>query len=117
MTLSFDVGLVELGMKSLVGTTRKKAAAALQLAAEHILTESNKHVPHRDGTLERSGATSIDAEGLVAAVSYNTPYAKRQHEELTWRHEEGRTAKYLENAINSEREAAARIVARTLGFE
>ncbi len=87
------------------------AADGLFLAAEHILAESNAHVPHEEATLERSGRTSVDRQALKASVSYSTPYAVLQHEDLTLRHDPGRTAKYLENALNSERDTARRIVA------
>jgi len=36
-------------------------------------------------------------------VSYNTPYAVYQHEDLTLHHEKGRKAKYLEDVINDPR--------------
>lgn len=43
----------------------------------------------------------VNAEGAVieGEVSFNTPYAARQHEELTWRHPLGGEAKYLENPL------------------
>lgn len=33
-------------------------------------------------------------------VSFNTPYARRQHEELEWEHLKGGKAKYLEDPFN-----------------
>ena len=33
-------------------------------------------------------------------ISYNTPYARRQHEELDWEHPLGGKAKYLEDPFN-----------------
>jgi hypothetical protein len=38
-------------------------------------------------------------------------YARRQHEELTWKHAPGRNAKYLEGPMNSEREVMLRLMA------
>lgn len=67
-----------------------------------MLGVSSDRVPNEEGTLERSGRVSVDDGALVAAISYDTPYAVRQHEELTYRHSNGRTAKYLENALISE---------------
>lgn len=89
---------------------RSRAARGLQLALEHVLAESNKIVPLEEGTLQRSGTTSIDEGNLTGTVSYNTPYAVRQHEELTWRHAPGRQAKYLETAVNTSREQCLRIM-------
>lgn len=51
---------------------------------------------------------------LEGSISYDTVYARRQHEELTWKHKPGRTAKYLENAMNSEREVMLRLMAVSL---
>lgn len=91
----------------------------LLLGAEHILGVSRTRVPHEDGPLERSGAASVDATRERAAVSYDTPYAVAQHENLTYTHDAGRQAKYLESAVNQERGTAARLirdaVARRLG--
>jgi hypothetical protein len=70
------------------------------LAAEYLLGESNLLVPHEEGDLERSGTVSGDEATGEVAVSYDRPYAVRQHEELTYRHDEGRQAKYLEQPMH-----------------
>lgn len=89
---------------------KRRAARGLQLALEHILAESNKMVPLEEGTLMRSGQISMDEGSLTGSVSYGTPYAVRQHEELGWRHPNGRQAKYLETAVNTSRAECARII-------
>jgi hypothetical protein len=86
-------------------------AEGLGLAAEHLLQVSRTEVPIEEGTLERSGVASVDDDSLTAAVSYDTEYAVRQHEELTWRHAEGRKAKYLEDPMNNERETMLELIA------
>jgi hypothetical protein len=93
-----------------------KAAAAqgLFLAAQHVKEESSRLVPIEEGTLQRSATVSVDEGELVAAVSYDTPYAARQHEELTWRHARGRQAKYLEQPLNGTRAQQTQIIAREL---
>lgn len=93
------------------------AARGLSLAAEHILQVSNASVPLEEATLERSGAASTDPENFTATVSYDTPYAVRQHEEMGYRHDAGRSAKFLENAFNSESDAVRTIIARTISGE
>lgn len=90
------------------------AARGVALAAEHILGESNKKVPLEEATLKRSGTVSTDPDNFTAAISYDTPYAARQHEDMHARHNDNRTAKYLENAMNSERDAALQIIADTI---
>lgn len=87
------------------------AARGLELATEHLLQVSNTQVPIEEGTLERSGVASVDDGNLRGAVSYDTPYAVVQHEDLTMAHDAGRNAKYLENAVNSERRQVAEIIA------
>lgn len=74
-----------------------QAPRALRQAAEHLLEESNRIVPLEEGTLQGSG--EVDSDDRKATVSYNTPYARRQHEELDWRHAGGRQAKYLEDTF------------------
>lgn len=90
---------------------RRGAARGLYMAAEHVLAESDRHVPHEEGTLSRSGKATVDESELRAAVTYDTPYAVTQHEDLTLAHDPGRTAKFLENAFNSQRATIGEIVA------
>ncbi|MCX5587543.1 minor capsid protein [Streptomyces erythrochromogenes] len=95
-----------------LGTTtrgRRAAEEGLQKALEHLLAESRKIVPLREGTLERSGR--VVRAGMNGFVTYDTVYARRQHEELTWKHLPGRKAKYLEGPFNSEREVMLRLMA------
>lgn len=96
---------------------RAAAARGLGLAAEHIMGEAKKTVPLEEGTLERSHATSVDEKKLRAAVSADTPYAAVQHEDMTLNHNQGRTAKWLENAMNSEAKQASEIIAKTIRGE
>ncbi|MFG1997880.1 hypothetical protein ACGFNU_01880 [Spirillospora sp. NPDC048911] len=90
------------------GAERAAAVRGLRLAAEHLLEESRRLVPIQSGDLARSGVASVDAARLTAAVSYDTPYAVRQHEELNFRHDPGRSAKYLEIPATTEAGEIAR---------
>lgn len=90
---------------------RQSAARGLLLGAEHVLGVSNDRVPLDEAALQRSGTASVDEGALDAMVSYDTPYAVPQHERLDYRHAPGREAKYLENALNSERQQALALVA------
>ena len=74
---------------------------ALLAGAEVLLDESNRKAPIETGALIRSGVAR--AEGHKAAAGYNTPYAVRQHEELGYQHDQGREAKFLENAATNNR--------------
>lgn len=88
---------------------RRLAGEGLQRGLEHVLFESNKIVPLREGVLERSGR--VIRNDLEGAITYDTVYARRQHEELTWKHLPGRQAKYLETAMNRERDVVLRLMA------
>ena len=99
---------------------------ALRTGAEAILTEAIDAAPVDTGTLRRSGTVTVgklpdsariyeaaksgnemkdafpDPVGKKKAVyiSFNTPYARRQHEELDYEHPRGGKAKYLEDPFN-----------------
>ncbi|WP_206337686.1 hypothetical protein [Streptomyces sp. WAC 06738] len=88
---------------------RRLQSEGLRRGLEHVLAESRKLVPLEEGTLERS--SWVDVDGLNGIVTYDTVYAARQHEELTWRHLPGRSAKYLELPMNSERDVVLRLIA------
>jgi hypothetical protein len=98
------------------GDRAKRAAHAgsargLTLAAEHILQVSNSRVPIEEGTLERSGVVDVDEDALLASISYDTPYAVVQHEDMLLQHDSGRSPKFLEQALDEEWKAAQRIIA------
>jgi ketosteroid isomerase-like protein len=88
---------------------RRLASEGLQRALEHTLGEANKLVPLDEGTLRRSGR--VDVDGLNGVITYDTVYAVRQHEELTWKHLPGRQAKYLEQPMNTERDVMLQLMA------
>lgn len=96
-------------------TTARRAGVVgvdrgLRLGSEHLLGESRKLVPHEEGVLENSGKTSFDESSHTAAVSFDTEYAAIQHEDLTFQHDDGRQAKYLEQPMNTEAPVIARLV-------
>ena len=88
---------------------KQAARQGLSLAAEHLLTASQAQVPVDEGTLRGSGTVSQD--GDTATVSYSTPYACRQHEELGWHHPKGGKAKYLEDPLHEEQTIIRHIIA------
>lgn len=87
----------------------------LRLASEFLLSEANKRVPHDEGTLERSGSASSD--GKRGAVSYDTPYAVRQHEDMSLRHDGKGESKWLENTLSAEGGTVGQIVATAIRGE
>lgn len=67
-------------------------------AAEVLLAQAVALVPVEEGTLQNSGTAEV--EDGTARVGFNTPYARRQHEDLTLRHPGGGEAKFLEKPLN-----------------
>lgn len=93
---------------------RQAAARGVFLAAEYVLGEANNVVPLDESPLMHSGVASVDEPSLTGMVSYDTPYAVRQHEDLTYRHAPGRTAKYLERPLNASRAEVLALIAAQL---
>ena len=91
---------------------RQAANAGHILASEHLLQVSRELVPLEEGTLSRSGETSVDEASLTANVTYGTPYALIQHEALDFHHDAGRQAKYLEAPSVSEASTFATLMAK-----
>lgn len=90
---------------------RRATLSGLLKAAEHLLGASRRIVPHEEGDLERSGTVSSDPSRNIVAVSYDRPYAVRQHEDMTLRHDEGREPKYLERPMHTERQTMLELIA------
>lgn len=91
------------------------AAAALNHAAELLRGDSQPLAPIDTGILRGSAqVTPATAGNLTAHVSYDTPYAARQHEELGWRHDEGQ-AKYLEGPLTQNASKYQQAIASRLG--
>lgn len=99
--------------------TKRAARHGLELGLEHVLAEANKLVPLDEGTLERSGKVTMDSDPMLirGAVSYDTPYAVRQHEEMSYQHLPGRQPKYLEQPANTEASTVTAIIAATVRSE
>jgi hypothetical protein len=98
---------------------QRGALTGVQLGGEHILEVSNKRVPIEEGTLERSGkvTSEVTETGARAAISYNTPYAVRQHEEMDYHHDKGRSAKFLELAMANAGKVSLSIAAQAVRNE
>lgn len=95
--------------------SRVGAVDGLRLAAFFALTEANRTVPLDEGPLRRSGGTDVDPGALEAVVYYDTPYARRQHEELGWRHPKQGRAKWLELTMQEQQSKIQQIIATQIG--
>lgn len=70
---------------------------ALQAGGELLRDAAVERTPIETSTLR--GTAKVSTSDTQAAVSYDTVYARRQHEEIGWNHPGGGEAKYLENAL------------------
>jgi hypothetical protein len=92
---------------------RRGAGLGSRAAAELLLEVSNRRVPLETGQLLASGQVTTDAAGR-AAVSYSDPNAVRQHEDPHYQHDPGRSRKYLEIPMMTQRPRMLRVMARTI---
>lgn len=95
-------------------SVKTNAGIGLRRASEHVLTEANRTVPWDQGPLERSGNTDVDSGRLRSSIYYDTPYARRQHEEVTWRHPKKGRAKWLELTLREQAAVVNQIVAKAM---
>lgn len=94
--------------KSDIALHRKIVEQSLKDGAEFLLEDANRRVPIGIGTMKRSG--TVTADGLKAAVAYDTPYAPRQHEATHYRHTYGE-AKWLQRTFGQKRDRVGRLIA------
>lgn len=85
---------------------RKALRAALKEAGEHLLGASNERIPYDQGELQLSGDVAYGGDGKEAAVFYDALHAVWQHERLDYKHDPGRSAKFLETAVVEDGDAA-----------
>jgi len=116
--------------KEAVKIAEKAGLKALRTGAEAILTEAIDETPIDTGTLRRSGTVTVgglpDGAQVYAAaksgiemkdafskeagkekaiyISFNTPYARRMHEDLGYTPKRGGGPKYLETPFNANKD-------------
>ncbi len=127
-------------IKEAVKIAEEAALKALRTGAEAILTEAIDEAPIDTGTLRRSGTVTVgklpDSARIYEAaesgnemkdaftekigkekavyISFNTPYARRQHEELDYEHPRGGKAKYLETPFNANKKKVIKYAERKI---
>jgi len=85
-------------LSRIIAAAPDRAMKRLKLNCEYILSESKKEVPWDTTHLQQTGTVEPLPEGGGFQIGYNTPYAERQHEDLTLYHPKpGAKAKYLED--------------------
>ena len=89
---------------------RETAFQAQHDGAEAILTDAIDETPIDTGTLRRSGTVTDAPDDGLTFISFNTPYARYQHENLNLNHPRGGGPKYLENPFNRNKRAVVRLI-------
>jgi hypothetical protein len=90
---------------------RKAAGDALGDVADAGLEEANRTIPLEEGIMQDSGFTEVDRDALEAQIAYSTPYAQKQHEDVTLHHDPGREDHWLEKTVDRNRQAYADYIA------
>ena len=93
-------GELRLDKQVLVGAIKRGGKKATWSALDHLASVSKEQVPLDTGALKNSCTVSVNDDGSEGTVSYDTPYAVEQHENLVYHHQRGRKAKYLEDPVN-----------------
>jgi hypothetical protein len=93
----------------IVTLIKEAAMSGIHDGAEGILTEALDEAPLLSGTLRRSGTVTDAPSEEAVYIAFNTPYAMRQHEDLTLRHPGGGKAKYLEDPFNRNKDKVIRL--------
>jgi len=112
--MGMDLGGIRARMEAAAKEMREGAADGLEEWAEYVLQQSSQLVPIEEGTLQNSGTVEVDRADLKAAVGYGNggarDYAVRQHEDLSLRHDSGRSGKYLERPAMQSRAVGEQII-------
>lgn len=102
---------IRLDLAKVAEAAVKTAPAAAGKGMEHVRGVAAPLTPEESGRLV--GSATVTVNGDEATITYDGPYARRQHEELTWRHEKGQ-AKYLEQPMHTEKPVVMEIVAKEI---
>ena len=77
------MGLLDWKGKEIKQKVNKQAVSSLWDALEFLGEEADRTAPIDEGTLRRSRFVDVDEESLIGAVSYDTPYAPKVHEDFS----------------------------------
>lgn len=110
---------LRLDKQVLVGAIKRGGKKATWSVLDHLASVSKEQVPLDTGALKNSCTVSVNDDGSEGTVSYDTPYAVEQHENLVYHHQRGRKAKYLEDPVNDRtvQSEMAEIAKREFGTE
>ena len=88
---------IKLDKQLIKSITKSGSKRATWMALDHLASVSKQQVPLDQGPLQNSCYVDVNDDGSEGTVSYDTPYAVVQHENMRYHHQRGRKAKYLED--------------------
>lgn len=101
MKVKLKIDRIEIDRNLIRRATKDAKRKGMWSALDYLAGVSKNEVPLDQGVLKNSCAVDVADDGSQGTVSYDTPYAVRQHEEMGYQHQGGRKAKYLEDPANS----------------
>lgn len=84
---------------------------ALERAGERLLEAASRRVPVRTGALASSAELAVDDDGV--AIGYTAAHARYVHAHPEWQFAGGRSARWLEEALEAEADATGALIADT----
>lgn len=97
------------------GKFTEDALDALTKVGWVFLGDANTTIPYDTFDMRNSGAVTTNPHTATVTVSYDTPYAVRQHEDTTLNHKPGRRARWLELTGSEKRETYLKLLSSLIG--
>lgn len=90
---------------AIIGAVQAAQFEATTDVTEDLASKSGDRVPYEEGDLDRSRHVQVERDGdeVHGVVSYDTVYARVQHEHPEFRHGNGRTWNYLGGPLDENR--------------
>lgn len=92
---------VQRALDDIAGRVNGELPRVLTDIGMDLLGKSKVLAPIDTGDLRGTGFTQLEDKTVV--IGFTTPYALKQHEDLTCNHPKGGQAKYLEQPLNQNR--------------
>ena len=86
--------------------------SALERAGERLLAAASGRVPYRTGALAASATVELDDDEV--SVGYTAAHARYVHAHRDWQFAGGRSARWLEEALEAEADATGQVIADTI---
>lgn len=99
------------------GRVRLAAVGGLLQTARHVKNESQRIVPRKTDDLHNAAYADVDPDTLIAIAGYDVQRdikTIKQHEDLSYRHPQGESAKFLEKPLQQAQQLHNQNLSRVL---